>query len=82
MSLTLLKNQNLVMKKNSSIITENFVIGDQKGMKKMGIFSIDENEEYIALEKSYQEIASEHDNLLKFLADYYPEVLKEWEGEN
>lgn len=48
----------------------------------MGMFSIDENEEYIALEKSYQEIASEHNNLLKFLADCYPEVLKEWKGEN
>lgn len=48
----------------------------------MGIFSIHENKEHIVLEKSYQEIASEHNNLLRFLADYYPEVLKEWEGEN
>lgn len=48
----------------------------------MSMFSIDENKEYIALEKSYQEIASEYNNLLKFLADCYPEVLKEWKGEN
>lgn len=48
----------------------------------MGIFSIDENKEYIALEKNYQEITSKYNNLINFLADCYPEVLKEWKGEN
>lgn len=48
----------------------------------MGIFSIDENKEYIALEKNYQEITSKYNNLVNFLADCYPEVLKEWKGEN
>lgn len=48
----------------------------------MGIFSIDENEFYIALEKENQEITSKYNNLINFLADYYPEVLKEWKEEN
>lgn len=48
----------------------------------MGIFSIDENKLYIALEKENQEITSKYNNLINFLADCYPEVLKEWKGEN
>lgn len=46
----------------------------------MKLFSSD-NEEYdFTLAKAYQEIAEEHNNLLKFLANCYPEVLKEWKG--
>lgn len=36
----------------------------------------------IILEKSYLKLIDEHVNLLKFLSDHYPEVLKEWKGEN
>ncbi len=41
-----------------------------------------ENDDYYPLEESYLELTKEHINLLKFLSDCYPEVLKEWEGEN
>lgn len=76
MSLTLLKNKNLVMKKSNSIIIESFATGGQGEMKKMS------EDKYYPLEQSYLELAKEYNNLLDFLADCYPEVLKEWEGEN
>ena len=39
-------------------------------------------DKYYPLEQSYLELAKEYNNLLDFLADCYPEVLKEWKGEN